>query len=64
VSRLEYRVPKWWPYQQQFPEWRVWRGDNKHYYARLPGTDPLIIVHGQDADELRDQITRQTGSNG
>jgi hypothetical protein len=60
VSPLEYRVPKWWPYQEQFPQWRVWRGENKRYYARLPGTDPLVVVHGQDADELRDEITRLT----
>jgi hypothetical protein len=58
VSGLEYRVPKWWPYQEQFPQWRVWRGENKRYYARLPGTDPLLVVHGQDADELHDEIAR------
>jgi hypothetical protein len=58
VSKLEYRVPKWWrPYQGQFPHWRVWRGQDKRFYARLPGTDPLVIVHGRDAEELRDEIT-------
>jgi hypothetical protein len=62
MTKLEYRVPKWWPYQDQFPEWRVWRGDDRHLYARLPGTDPLIVVHGHDTDELREQIAAAQGS--
>lgn len=57
MSQLPYR-PWWQPYQDQLPEWRVWRGDNKRFYARLPGTDPLVIVNGQDAEELRDEIIR------
>jgi hypothetical protein len=55
---LPYRVPKWWPYQDEFPDWRVWQGMNKLYYARLPGTHPLVIVHGEDAAKLRDEIMR------
>ena len=39
------RVPRWWPYRDEFPEWRVHKGENNLLYARLPGTDPLIIVH-------------------
>jgi hypothetical protein len=50
------RVPKWWPYQDQFPKWRVHKGENGLYYARLPGTDPLVIVHAGDAGGLREQI--------
>jgi hypothetical protein len=52
------RVPKWWPYQNEFPQWRVHKGENKLYYARLPGTDPMLIVHAADADALRDEIIR------
>jgi hypothetical protein len=52
------RVPKWWPYQDQFPQWRVHKGENQLYYARLPGTDPLVIVHAADTGGLREQIIR------
>lgn len=58
MSELKYRVPKWWPYQEQFPQWRVWFGYNKRYYARLPDTDPLVVVHGSTPEALREQITR------
>jgi hypothetical protein len=59
VSRPEYRVPAWWrSYHAQFPDWRVWKGENGLLYARLPRTDPLVVVHGQDADELREEIAR------
>jgi hypothetical protein len=65
VSKLEYRVPKWWQrYHAQFPDWRVWRGENKRFYARLPGTSPLLVVHGRDAEELRDEITRHLSQRG
>jgi hypothetical protein len=53
------RVPKWWtPCVAEFPDWRVWRGENRLCYARLPGTDPLVIVHAADAAGLRDEIIR------
>jgi hypothetical protein len=52
------RVPKWWPYQNEFPRWSVHKGENKLYYARLPGTHPLVIVHAADAAALRDEIIR------
>jgi hypothetical protein len=57
---LPERVPNWWPYQGEFPEWRVWKGETKLYYARLPGTEPLVIVNGEDAEKLRDEIIRVT----
>jgi hypothetical protein len=53
------RVPGWWPYQAEFPDWRVWKGEDQRYYARLPGTKPLVIVHGNDAADLRDQILKE-----
>lgn len=57
---LPERVPKWWkPYQDEFPDWRVHQGENKRLYARLPGTDPLVIVHAGDADALRAEIIRE-----
>jgi hypothetical protein len=61
---LPERVPKWWPYQAEFPDWRVWRGEDQRYYARLPGTDPLVIVRGQDPASLRDEIIREQSRPG
>jgi hypothetical protein len=58
---IPHRVPKWWPYQGEFPDWRVHKGENQLYYARLPGTDPLVIVHAENAAELRDEIVRAAG---
>lgn len=55
---LPERVPKWWTYQDEFPGWRVWKAENQRYYARLPGTEPLVIVHGEDPVSLRDEIIR------
>jgi hypothetical protein len=52
------RAPRWWPYQDEFPDWRVWQGQNKRYYARLPETKPLVIVNAADAQRLRDEIIR------
>jgi hypothetical protein len=52
------RVPKWWPHQAEFPDWQVWRGTSRLCYARLPGTSPLLIVRGEGAPDLRDQIIR------
>jgi hypothetical protein len=44
--------PKSWFYRDEFTERRFWRGDNARYYALLPGTNPLLIVNGQDVAEL------------
>lgn len=52
------RVPKWWPYHNEFPDWRVHKGENQLYYARLPGTDPLVIIHAANTEALRDEIIR------
>jgi hypothetical protein len=53
---VQYRPPNWWPYQSEFPDWRLWQGDNKLFYARLPGTSPLVIVRAADVTGLRDEI--------
>jgi hypothetical protein len=37
------RVPNRWPHQPGFPDRQVWRETNQLYYARLPGTIPLVI---------------------
>jgi hypothetical protein len=40
----------------EFPEWHCWTGVNRLLYARLTSTSPAIVVCGEDAADLRDQI--------
>jgi hypothetical protein len=54
-------VPDWWPYAAEFPQWHVWRGVSGLVYARRPRTSPPIVVRGEDAVDLRDQIRRVEG---
>jgi hypothetical protein len=51
-------IPDWWPYAAEFPHWHVWRGVCGLVYARRPRTSPPVVVRGQDAADLRDQIRR------
>jgi hypothetical protein len=50
------RNPDWWPYAAEFPHWAVWREVDRLYYARLSGSDPQIVVRGEDVVDLRDQV--------
>ncbi len=54
-------VPDWWPYATEFPQWHVWRGVGGLVYARRPRTSPPVVVRGEDAVDLRDQIRRVEG---
>jgi hypothetical protein len=54
-------VPDWWPYAAEFPQWHVWRGVSGLVYGRRPRTSPPIVVRGEDAADLRDQIRRVAG---
>jgi hypothetical protein len=51
-------VPDWWPYAAEFPQWHVWRGVCGLVYARRPRTSPPLVVRGEDAVDLRDEIRR------
>ena len=51
-------IPDWWPYAAEFPHWHVWRGVGGLVYARRPRTSPPIVVRGEDAEDLREQIRR------
>jgi hypothetical protein len=52
-------VPAWWePYAAEFPDWTAWRAVNGLVYARRAGTSPPVVVRGEDAVDLRDQIIR------
>ena len=54
-------TPDWWPYSAEFPQWHVWRGVCGLVYARRPRTSPPVVVRGEDAVDLRDQIRRAEG---
>jgi hypothetical protein len=53
------QVPQWWePYAAEFPGWTAWRAVSGLLYARKAGVTPPLIVSGEDAVDLRDQIIR------
>jgi hypothetical protein len=52
-------VPPWWePYAGEFPRWQAWRGVSGLVYARKLDTTPPVVVRGEDAVDLRDEIIR------
>jgi hypothetical protein len=55
----EAQIPQWWePYAAEFPGWTAWRAVSGLLYARKAGVNPPLIVPGEDAVDLRDQIIR------
>jgi hypothetical protein len=50
------QIPDWWPYAAEFPRWEVWRDVDLLYYARLREYSPPLMVRGEDAVDLRDQV--------
>ena len=58
---LSDEVPDWWPYAAEFPQWHVWRGICGLVYASRPRASPPVVVRGEDAVDLRDQIRRAEG---
>ena len=50
------KVPDWWPYAPEFPDWHVWRGVAGLLYARRPRSSPPKVVRGKTTVDLRDQI--------
>ena len=50
--------PDWWPYSSELPNWHVWRGIAGLVYARRVRSSPPVVVRGEDALDLRDQIRR------
>jgi hypothetical protein len=52
-------TPPWWqPYAAEFPSWQAWRAANGLLYARKAGATPPVVVRGEDAVDLRDEIIR------
>ena len=58
-DELEDQPPPWWPYAAELPAWYVWRGISGLVYARKIGSSPPLVVRGEDAIDLRDQIRRE-----
>ena len=54
-------VPDWWPYAAEFPHWHVWQGVSGLLYARRPRTSPPVVVRGEDAVDLRNQMRQAEG---
>jgi len=53
---FEEKVPDWWPYAPEFPNWHVWRRVAGLLYARRPRSSPPKVVRGESAVDRRDQI--------
>src|SRR6266480_4572553 len=53
---LEEKVPDWWPYAPEFPDWHVRRGVAGLLYARRHRSSPPKVVRGKSTVDLRDQI--------
>jgi len=56
---LDAQPPPWWPYAAELPAWYVWRGISGLVYGRKLGSSPPLVVRGEDAIDLRDQIRRE-----
>ena len=42
---------------REFPGWRVWKGVNGWWYARLPRTSPPVVLErAADLAELREWL--------
>ena len=58
-DELDAQPPPWWPYAAELPAWYVWRGISGLVYGRKLGSSPPLVVRGEDAIDLRDQIRRE-----
>jgi hypothetical protein len=45
----------------EFPDWEAWQGIDRMWHARIRGSFPPVMVHGEDLVDLRDQIIRFMG---
>src|SRR5690349_24649077 len=50
-------MPEWRVYAPEFPQWYVWRGVARHYYARGPRSSPPRGVRAPNPEELRGAIS-------
>jgi hypothetical protein len=48
---------------EEYPGWEAWQGlINGLWHARLVGTTPPVMVHGESPDDLREQIRGRIGA--
>ena len=55
-DELDDQPPPWWPYAAELPAWYVWRGISGLLYGRKRASSPPLVVRGEDAVDLRDQV--------
>jgi hypothetical protein len=58
TARSEARAPAWWlkDYQEECPNWHVWRGVNFKYYGSRALTTPPVVQRGDTPAELLKHI--------
>jgi hypothetical protein len=49
---------------QRFADWDCWFGIDCLWHARIKGALPPVMVRGEDAQDLADQIVRWERLNG
>lgn len=47
----------------RFPRWEAWQGIDRLWHARIRGATPPVMVHGEDIQDLGDQIVRWEGAH-
>jgi hypothetical protein len=40
----------------EFPGWEAWQGLNGLWHARILGSTPLVMIHDESPDGIREQI--------
>ncbi len=48
---------------QRWPRWEAWQGINLLWHARIKGATPPVMVHGEEVQDLMDEIQRREGQH-
>lgn len=48
---------------EEFPGWEAWCGLNMLWHARKLGSVPIVMVHGNNPGDIRDQIRLWAGEH-
>jgi hypothetical protein len=40
----------------EFPGWQAWQGRNGLWHARMVGSVPIVMVHDESPEGIREQI--------
>jgi len=49
---------------RRFPRWEAWKGVSGLFYARWLRSSPPIVVKGESAEDLADQMNRAEALRG